>query len=259
MQGADLPEPTMCARARNIGAWSRLGRKAAVSIADKAAARSDSLGKLNSVSRSLSSANGCPPVHGLKDRADWKNGRDCIVGMRGVYEQVVARPSIELFVLGIFAGDLKDWGILRVVQRASQAQRFAVFERLLEADIQYLRAAGKCVVVSYDMPFAPVQARDCLPRPLRAWLADSRSGCYPPEASLRERQPFVRLLDEFLATRNDVCVFRQSELMLHDGRLHFVDEHGRLLRRVLVPSLVVISRARHHGGVRAIHGNDSVP
>ena len=28
------------------------------------------------------------------------------------------------------------------------------------------------------------------------------------------------------------------------------------LRRGLVPALVVISRARHHGGVRAIHNND---
>ena len=46
----------MCARAWNIGAWAKLGRTTAVSIATSAAARSVSLPKLNSVKSPFSKA-----------------------------------------------------------------------------------------------------------------------------------------------------------------------------------------------------------
>jgi len=173
----------------------------------------------------------CPPVRGLLPSARWKPGLDCIAGTQRALERVAASPSIEVVVLGLFARDLRYWGLPGVAPGASNAQRFQAFASLLDADIRLLRAAGKRVVLSYDMPFARMPARDCLPRPFSTWLSDAGSDCHAPEASLRDRQPFVGLFDAHLAARDDICVFRQSELLLRAGRLQFVDDEGRLLMR----------------------------
>jgi peptidoglycan/LPS O-acetylase OafA/YrhL len=174
---------------------------------------------------------GCPPVRGMSNRAGWRNGQDCIAGMQRAYAQVAASPSVKLVVLALFARDLKDWNLPGVALNAPQEKRFEIFKALLEADIKFLRAAGKRVVVSYDMPFANTDARVCLPRPLSAWLTRGASACDAPEESLHERQPYQGLFDAYFAGRDDVCVFRQSELLIRDGRLRFVDEQGLLLLR----------------------------
>ena len=173
----------------------------------------------------------CPPVRGLVASADWKMGRDCLAGTRRVYARIAATPSIEVVVLALFAHNLKLWGISGVAANAPLAQRFAALQALIEADIHYLRAAGKRVIVTYDMPFSPTDARHCIPRPLNAWLVGNTSVCYSLETDLRERQPYLSLFDGLLSGRDDLCMFRQSELLLRDGRMHFADEQGRLLMR----------------------------
>ena len=174
---------------------------------------------------------GCPPIRGLVEAASWKKGSDCVTGTRRSYELVARSKSIEVVVLGVFARDLKSWAIPGVASGATAAQRFAALTALLDSDIRYLIAAGKRVVVTYDMPMAPVQPRECLPRPYREWLLGEKSECFVREQDLVDRHPYLDLFDAFLSTRTDICVLRQSRLLLSGGRLRFADESGRLLLR----------------------------
>ena len=174
---------------------------------------------------------GCPPIRGLVETSSWKKGNDCVVGTRLAYELVARSKSIEVVVLGVFARDLNRWAIPGVASGATAAQRFAALQLLLDTDIRFLVAAGKRVVVAYDMPMALVQPRECLPRPYRKWLRGKKSVCIVREQDLVDRHPYFDLFDAFLSTRTDICVLHQSRLLMSAGRLRWADESGRLLMR----------------------------
>ncbi|MGM9480959.1 acyltransferase family protein [Roseateles sp. NT4] len=169
----------------------------------------------------------CPPLRGLVDRAFWGVHNPCVETMQLAYQAILASPDVDTVVLAFFARDLKKWGVGPPDANPTPEQQLEAFKRLLDNDVQALVAAGKRVVVTYDAPLSPVSARNCLPRPFRQ--PDS-ADCSIAESHLIDR-PYVAWLDAHLAAREDVCVVRQSTLLLRDGRLQFRDDTGRALLR----------------------------
>ncbi len=176
----------------------------------------------------------CPPIRGLITTTTWGgaaavHGQNCAEVVRDMYAYVLGHPSIKVVVLAFLARDLQLWGIPGVAPDAPIEQRLEAVERLFVADIAALRAAGKRVIVTFDMPFAPVGPASCL-RP--SWFTDRFTACTTIHtADLPDREPYQSLFARFFDQRDDVCVFRQSDLLIANDTLRMFDADGRLLMR----------------------------
>jgi len=77
---------------------------------------------------------------------------------------------------------------------------------------------------------SPVSSKDCLSRPFSELLR--RPGkCDVTEDQLIDRYPYQTMFNEHFRGRRDICIFRQSELLLTNGRLNIVDDHDRAILR----------------------------
>ncbi|VVN91406.1 hypothetical protein PS712_01909 [Pseudomonas fluorescens] len=99
---------------------------------------------------------------------------------------------------------------------------------LMDKDILDLQSAGKKVVVTYDAPYNSKQARDCLERPFT--LTPSRK-CEVAEDQIIDRQPYLDFFDKYFSNKNDVCVVKQSNVLVKGGMSQFFDGKGKLLLR----------------------------
>lgn len=170
----------------------------------------------------------CPPIRGLVETERWGKINKCPDAINKIYQYLSKTPSIDIVILGIFASDIKHWDIPGVPFTASVEAKFTVIQKLLDQSIDELKRMGKRVIVTYDAPYSEITARDCIPRPGFNRVAPR---CLIPIEELPDRQPNVSLFDNMFKNRNDVCVFKQSELLLDRGQLNYTDAEGHLLLR----------------------------
>lgn len=168
----------------------------------------------------------CPPIRGLVQTDTWGGTTDCVKAVKNAYGKVLSTPSIRLVILAMFTADLQYWGVPGVDRNASPEKKFDVVHKLLAADIDDLVSHGKRVIVTYDVAMPPVQARDCLARPLVHQVSKK---CHVTEVDLIDRQPYYALFDGFFRARSDVCIFRQADRLMAGGQVNFFDESGLLL------------------------------
>jgi len=171
----------------------------------------------------------CPPIRGLIATTNWSGdavfGKDCAEVTRDTYAYLLGHPSIKVVVLAFVPSGMQFWGIPGVALTAPIEQRFDAVERLLAADIATLRASGKRVIVTFDMPLSPVGPASCL-------REISFTDCNAIHTStLLDREPYQTLFARFFDQRKDVCVFRQSDLLIANDTLRMFDADGRLLMR----------------------------
>ena len=173
----------------------------------------------------------CPPIRGLLPEPAWKVGPHCAEVVAEAYRRALASPDIEVVVLSWLAKDLDIWGIPGAADQHALDRRHALLAPLIARDIDALVAAGKTVVVSYDMPYLQFDPRNCLPRPGAAWFGPGFDACAPPASELLGRAPHLDLFDADFAARGEVCVLRLSEMLVPDGYLRLFDARGVLLMR----------------------------
>ncbi|MDR4466367.1 MAG: acyltransferase [Nitrospira sp.] len=171
----------------------------------------------------------CPPIRGLVETASWGKRDDCLIAVENYYQLILQSKTIDTVVLALFARDLQSWGVPDVSSDAALIQKFDGVASRLDRDIQALREKGKRVIVSYDVPNNPFHARDCVVRPLRSILKNRV--CEWREDLLPDRQPYLNLFDQFFSSRRDVCIVRQSVLLIQNGKSRVADESGKLLIR----------------------------
>jgi peptidoglycan/LPS O-acetylase OafA/YrhL len=169
-------------------------------------------------------SHGCPPIHGVT--SPWIP--NCPEVVAKSYDWIARSQSIRIAVLSIFSLDLRLWRIPGVPPDATLSEKIAALKPLLNRDIADLNERGVAVVISYDVPDSPIKPRDCLARPLSGV---KRQSCDVDEAQLADRQVFLQYFDQLFRDRDDVCVFRQSDLLISEGHLRIVDSTGRLLLR----------------------------
>jgi peptidoglycan/LPS O-acetylase OafA/YrhL len=170
----------------------------------------------------------CPPIRGLIETSSWGKRDDCLIAVENYYRLILESESIDTVVLAIFARDLQVWGVPGVPYDASLIQKFDAVKTLLDRDIRALREKGKTVIVSYDVPNNPFNARDCVLRPMRSM---ENRVCELSEDSLPDRQPYLNLFNQFFLSRGDVCIVRQSTLLIQNGMSRVADDSGKLLIR----------------------------
>lgn len=101
---------------------------------------------------------------------------------------------------------------------------------MLDADIAALNRAGKKVIITYDTPLSPIDAKDCIHRPITRWLGASKQ-CAVKESEIVNRHPHIDMLDAHFLGRQDVCVFHQSPALFTNGLINFRDATGGLIIR----------------------------
>jgi peptidoglycan/LPS O-acetylase OafA/YrhL len=170
----------------------------------------------------------CPPIRGLVETKYWGKGNSCVATVENSYRRILEAENIHTVVLAIFARDLKSWGIPGLQADAPLEKKFDVIKRLLDEDIKALKAKGKNVIVTYDTPLNPFEARHCAQRPLQSL---KNHICESDEKQLIDRQPYLSLFENFFTNRPDICIVRQSNVFNHNGKFRISDEAGRLLFR----------------------------
>ena len=173
---------------------------------------------------------GCPVVRGFLPDANWQfnEKNTCQTLAERAYSLILSSPSIKLVFISIFIRDLQFWVLPGLSPGASIEQKFEGLKVLINKDVADLRARGIHVVINYDTPNSPVNPRDCLQRP---WSMTRLEKCDVPESKLIDRQPFLRLFEDFFANRRDVCILKVSDLLMKDGKLVIFDDSGHLLIR----------------------------
>jgi peptidoglycan/LPS O-acetylase OafA/YrhL len=170
----------------------------------------------------------CPPIRGVS--TNWSNlpgdvGTGCADGVRDTYAYILGHPSIKVVVLAFLPLGVPRWGIPGVAHSDPIEQRIDAVEPLFAADIAALRAAGKRVIVTYDMPSSPVPPTSCM-------RTISLIDCNAISISaLVDREPYQSRFSRFFDQLDGVCVFRQSDLLIKNGNLRMFDADGRLLMR----------------------------
>lgn len=169
---------------------------------------------------------GCPPIRGIPSTDNWAKTNDCVEGTKKAYRIILESKTIDTVVLAIFARDLRTWGGFQA--DISMDEKFNKIKPLIDADISELKRAGKNVIVTYDAPYNPVPSRECLERPGRL---TSQHKCDIDESQIIDRQPFVGLFDGYFSQKTDVCIVRQSNVLIKNKKSQFFDADGKLLLR----------------------------
>lgn len=162
---------------------------------------------------------GCPPITGVRGTPN------CMRLVKRAYDVVLGDPSIKTVMLSIFIRDLQGWGLPGVPNNANVVEKFEFAKLLLDSDIEDLKKHGKRVILTFDTPQFPFDARDCI----RSLPAGTR--CTIPERGLIARQPYLALFSQYYGKREDICVFWQSPFVSRNGVFSMVDPDGRLLYR----------------------------
>ena len=165
----------------------------------------------------------CAPFRNLYGSFVWN--RDCNTINDKIYAYVVGNPHIRTVVLGFSAWDLKNMSFDASRSPLSLASKFARMEQQVNADIAYLRAHGKYVVVTFDGPNLNVLPRHCIM--VGAACDVKKSAVEPPN------KPFMDFWNRIFANRSDICIFQQAPLLRtgdfyllrRDGELAFRDDH----------------------------------
>ena len=172
----------------------------------------------------------CPPIRGLIPTETWGAKPNCPEIVEDAYRVVHADDHIKTIVMAIFTHDMQYWGFKDLPANASIADRFTKAMALLDSDIKALRAKGRNVILTYDAAYSPVSSRDCLHRPYSQWLSKTKN-CNVTEDMIIDRYPYLTMLDEHFKGRQDVCIFRQSDLLFTGGKLNFIDPSGNVILR----------------------------
>lgn len=176
---------------------------------------------------------GCAPIRGLEPNQSWgapnsSKGRNCVEAIKKAFSYILDSSKIQTVVLGIFARDLPLWG-MPGLPPSDLKGRFLFVKSLLDKDIRELIEAGKRVIVTYDMPFYPMDARSCLSR-LRS-KGNSKKICSVPESQLIDRLPFVELFNSYFKSNLQVCVVNSSNVLIKNHFAEFFDKDGILMIR----------------------------
>ena len=169
----------------------------------------------------------CPPVRGMLPTP---NNPDCPAIVDDAYRVILGEKTITTVILALFTNDI---GSLQFKDLPADAPIEARMKRLmsgLDADIAALTAAGKKVILTYDTPLSPIDAKDCVSRPFARWLGISKK-CSVKESEVGNRHPQIDILDHHYLDRQDVCVFHQSPLLFSGDYINFKDAEGNFLIR----------------------------
>jgi hypothetical protein len=169
----------------------------------------------------------CPPVHGMLPTA---NNPDCPEIVDDAYRTILKEKNIKTVVLGFFTNDIGGQRFMDLAEDAPTEARLNMLMTMLDGDIKTLNAAGKKVILTYDTPLSPINAKDCVSRPISQWLGTAKK-CSVKESEIGNRHPQIDLLDKHFLGRNDVCVFHQSPALFTNGYLNYWDEEGGLMIR----------------------------
>lgn len=170
----------------------------------------------------------CPPIRGLVETENWGKKNGCLLSIDNAYRLILSSQTIDAVVLAFFVRDLQFWGVPGLPVNASLESKFEVVKSLLSKDINELKSRGKKVIVTYDTPFNPIRALDCIARPFKT--INSKK-CDISESDLIDRQPYLKLFDDYFKGRGDVCIVRQSNILIKNNKSLFFDETGKLLLR----------------------------
>lgn len=170
----------------------------------------------------------CPPIRGLVETKSWGKKNGCVATVENSYRRILESENIHTVVLAIFARDLKSWGIPGLQADASLDRKFDAIKILLDKDIKALKAKGKNVIVTYDTPLNPFDARHCAHRPFQSL---NNNVCEIDEKQLIDRQPYLSLFENFFISRTDTCIVRQSNIFIRNGKSNITDDTGKLLFR----------------------------
>jgi peptidoglycan/LPS O-acetylase OafA/YrhL len=175
----------------------------------------------------------CPPVRGLTTTARWgfpgaPYAPNCPKLMERIYEYIVKNESIKTVVMSIYALDVINWGLPGVQIGASLEERFQVFKKLLDTDIQALEKHGKKVALIYDTPHLQFEPAACLKRP---FSTHSLGDCSGEGLQKYESNPETEIFEKAYADRKSVCVIRIADLFMKDGKYPMEDETGTLIFR----------------------------
>lgn len=172
---------------------------------------------------------GSPPVRGLvRDKASKWGTEYSVENTRHIYDYIFRSKSIDTVVLAMFISNINLWGIPNLPLDATIEQRFNIFKVMLDNDIQALVKAGKKVILTYDTPLLPVDARACIKHPIsfgNSQVCEIRAGQFI------DREPNLDLFDHYYKNRKDVCIVDQSKVLIRGNRLHFLDDSGHFLLR----------------------------
>lgn len=84
------------------------------------------------------------------------------------------------------------------------------------------------MILTFDAPFNPIDTRDCIARPLSTLKVNN---CVSKESDLIEREPYLSYFVKAYSDRKDVCIFKQSDLLIENGKVNLMDSNGLLLLR----------------------------
>ncbi len=171
----------------------------------------------------------CAPVPGAKGHWSWN--QDCEALNEAALAFTLSHPRVRWVYLGFVPWDFQNMDFDGVPSGAALRTRFDEEARRLLAEVTQLRAAGKTVVISYDVPSVGNgvdRCRDARAQAVR--LSEAVEACTVSVGSSSDEARYVDWWNRALAGA-DACVFEQTDAFRDArGHIQLADDHGLVFR-----------------------------
>lgn len=157
----------------------------------------------------------CPPIRGMLPTP---NNPDCPAIVAEAYRIILQDPKIDTVILALFTNDLGGLRFRNFPEGAPLEAHMNKLMAMLDADIHALHAAGKKVILTYDTPLSPVDAKECLHRLLRYCRGMQRSAVWRNRKSSTGTRrsifstPIIRAVRMYASSTNRPCCSRMAML-----------------------------------------------
>nr|WP_243846319.1 acyltransferase family protein [Rhizomicrobium palustre] len=162
----------------------------------------------------------CEPFRHLYGDFTWN--KDCDVINEHIYANVATDPRIKTVILSFAHWDIQNMYFDARRTPLPIEEKFRRVSAIAKADIAFLEAHGKKVIVSYDGPNIGRSPRLCLTSGMRCSVKR--------ETVESGNRGYLTFWDGLLGERADICVFRQTPYLRQNGS-YPMRKNGELLYR----------------------------
>jgi hypothetical protein len=169
----------------------------------------------------------CNPFNGIK--GTYVLNKECEGVNRKIYDYLLRNKDIKTVILAFAPWGIKNMVLPDMENNSSIADRFKIMGGLVAKDIEALKAAGKNIIATFDLPNIIMDPHNCMRS-----LPFRTSSCNIAVTTTNTvMEPYLSYWKKIVAAHKEICFFKATAgilqgdhyRILKDNRVLYRDDH----------------------------------